>query len=339
MKAFDHRHRTLRLLIGAGGAAALIVGWRIDFPQAAPRASHASADAPALRRLTQPVVETAAQSPTVIEGQVNGSLYESAQNAGAGPITAAEMVEQFSHKLDLARDIHPGERFRLVVDAGDLVYAQIGDGQDLTRIYRYQPQGAAQPEFVDDNGRDIKGLLLRTPIDGAHVTSAFGMRLHPLLGYSRMHQGMDFGAPVGTPVYAAGDGVVEEAAWRGGYGRWLKLGHAGGWETGYGHLSDWLVRPGDTVRQGQAIALTGSSGESTGPHLHYEVIRNGVKIDPEGAGAPSGAVLGPADLTVFRAERARLNAILAPDAATAPYLVRADLPKAAEIGLRTGENP
>src|SRR5690606_21064272 len=111
--------------------------------------------------------------------------------------------------------------------------------------------------------------LLRTPLDGARITSGFGARRHPILGYTRRHTGIDFGAPTGTPVYAAGDGVVKEARWAGGYGRWLKIQHTGQFSTGYGHLSGWAVKAGQRVRQGQVVAYVGTTGRSTGPHLHY----------------------------------------------------------------------
>src|SRR5581483_3655875 len=144
-------------------------------------------------------------------------------------------------------------------------YAEIGAKGQVTRFYRYQAPGESEAQYFDETGKNIKGLLLRTPVDGARITSGFGMRMHPILGYTRMHQGIDFGVPVGTPVFAAGDGVVEEARWAGGYGRFMKLRHASGWETAYGHLSGWAVHPGQHVRQGQVIAYSGSTGESTGP--------------------------------------------------------------------------
>jgi murein DD-endopeptidase MepM/ murein hydrolase activator NlpD len=248
------------------------------------------------------------------------------------------VVKLFSHKLDFSRDIHAGDAFKMVFDrkvtasgrtvqTGDLLYAEIGAKGRTTQFYRFQPKGSSVAEYFDALGKNIKGLLLRTPVDGARITSGFGMRLHPLLGYTRMHQGIDFGVPIGTPVYAAGDGVVEEARWAGGYGRFMKLRHAGGWETAYGHLSGWAVRPGARVRQGQVIAYSGSTGESTGPHLHFEVIKGGVKINPKGANAPGGTVLTGRELAAFRAEKAHIDALLSA-AAARPVLARASLTRA-----------
>jgi murein DD-endopeptidase MepM/ murein hydrolase activator NlpD len=158
----------------------------------------------------------------------------------------------------------------------------------------------------------VKGFLLRTPVDGARITSAFGMRRHPILGYSKMHQGIDFGAGSGTPVYAAGDGVVVEARRWGGYGNWLRIRHAGGWETGYAHLSRYAsgLKAGQTVRQGQVVAYVGSTGASTGPHLHYETWFKGQRIDPKGAKVPQGTVLAGAELAAFRVQKARVDALL-----------------------------
>jgi len=263
----------------------------------------------------------------VAEGKMSGSLYESAEAAGATPAITADVVKLFSHKLDFSRDIHPGDEFRMVfdrkvtdsgrtVDTGDLLYAEIGAKGQVTRFYRYQADGS-QPEYFDEAGKNIKGMLLRTPVDGARITSGFGMRMHPLLGYTRMHQGIDFGVPIGTPVFAASDGVVEEARWAGGYGRWMKLKHSGGWETGYGHLSQWAVHAGAHVHQGEVIAYSGSTGESTGPHLHYEVIKNGQKINPKGANAPSGTILAGRDLNNFKVEKVHIDTLLASAASPA----------------------
>ena len=280
---------------------------------------------------------------TVAQGAMQGSLYESAEAAGATPSLTAQVVKLFSHKLDFSRDIHLGDKFRMVFDrkvtesgrtieTGDLLYAEIGAKGQVTQFYRFQPAGGGEAQYFDALGKNIKGFLLRTPVDGARVTSGFGMRMHPLLGYTRMHQGIDFGVPVGTPVFAAGDGVVEEARWAGGYGRWMKLRHSGGWETAYGHLSGWAVRPGAHVHQGQVIAYSGSTGESTGPHLHYEVIKGGVKINPKGANAPSGTVLEGRELAAFRAEKSHIDALLS--GAGGPRLAKADFSKVVGVGGR-----
>ena len=293
-----------------------------------------------LRELEEKVRDDTA----VAQGAMRGSLYESAEAAGATPTLTAQVVKLFSHKLDFSRDIHAGDKFRMVFDrkvtesgrtieTGQLLYAEIGAKGQVTQFYRFQPRGGGEAQYFDALGKNIRGFLLRTPVDGARVTSGFGMRMHPLLGYTRMHQGIDFGVPTGTPVYAAGDGVVEEARWAGGYGRWLKLRHSGGWETAYGHLSGWVVHAGAHVRQGQVIAYSGSTGESTGPHLHYEVIKAGVKINPKGANAPGGTVLEGRELAAFHAEKAHIDALLSGAPTGGARLAKADFPRTPNAGL------
>lgn len=275
-----------------------------------------------LREMTEKISDRT----VVIDDEVDGSLYVTARAAGASPTMIAEMTRLFSHKLDFSRDIHDGDKFRMVFDAkvtesgrvvegGSLQFAELQAGKTggPVRFYRFQPAGSATAQYFDENGRNTKGFLLRTPVDGARITSNFGMRRHPILGYDRKHQGIDFGAPSGTPVYAAGDGVVAEVRVNGGYGRWVKIRHQGGWETGYAHLSRWAsgLRPGMSVSQGQLIAYVGTTGRSTGPHLHYEVMRSGVKINPKGANVPSGTILAGAQLAAFQVEKARIDGVMA----------------------------
>ena len=267
------------------------------------------------------MAEKVSEETTVAQGAMSDSLYVSALQAGATPELTAEVVKLFSHKLDFSRDIHPGDRFRMVfdrqvtesgrtVETGELQYAEIGAKGQVARFYRFKPPGSTEAQYFDELGKNIRGFLLRTPVDGARISSGFGLRMHPILGFTRMHKGVDFAAPSGTPVYAAGDGVVQEAQWRGGYGRWLEIKHTAQWATGYGHLSGWAVRAGQKVHQGQVVAYVGSTGESTGPHLHYEVILNGQKINPKGAKVPQGTVLEGRELAAFDAEKAHIDTIL-----------------------------
>jgi murein DD-endopeptidase MepM/ murein hydrolase activator NlpD len=271
--------------------------------------------------------EKVSAQTVVAQGEMEGSLYLSAEKAGATPELTAQVVKLFSHKLDFSRDIHPGDRFSMVFDrkvtesgrtvqAGDLLYAEINAKGGASRFYRFKAPGASDAAYFDETGKDIRGFLLRTPLDGARVTSGFGMRLHPILGFSRMHTGIDFGAPIGTPVFAAGDGVVEKAQWAGGYGRWLQIRHNSQYETGYGHLSGWAVKPGQHVRQGQVVAYVGSTGMSTGPHLHYEVIVGGKKVNPAGVKVPSGTILSGKELAAFKAEKARIDGLIAQQSKT-----------------------
>lgn len=262
---------------------------------------------------------------TVADGEITGSLYESAQRLGATPAITAQVAKLFSHKLDFQRDIQPGDDFRLVFDrkvtesgrvieTGDLEYAELHGA----KFFRFE-RDDGQVDYFDEDGKNVRGFLLRTPIDGARLTSSFGLRRHPILGYARAHQGVDFGAGHGTPILAAGDGVVVKASrWR-GYGNWLQIRHAGGWDTGYAHISRFAkgVRPGQKVRQGQVVAYVGSTGLSTGPHLHYEVWRRGQRVNPVGAKVPQGVVLAGGELARFRADKARIDRLLARGVSTA----------------------
>jgi murein DD-endopeptidase MepM/ murein hydrolase activator NlpD len=254
----------------------------------------------------------------VADGAIEGSLYESAERLGASPGVTAEVVKLFAHKLDFQRDIQPGDAFRLVferkvteagrtVETGDLEYAELHG----VKFYRFEH--GHDVEYFDEFGKNIKGFLLRTPVDGAHITSLFGLRRHPILGYTRAHQGIDFGAGQGTPILAAGDGVVLEARRWAGYGNWLRIRHTGGWDTGYGHISRYArgIHPGMRVRQGQVVAYVGATGLATGPHLHYEIWRNGQRVNPLGAKVPQGTVLAGAELARFRAEKSRIDTLIA----------------------------
>jgi murein DD-endopeptidase MepM/ murein hydrolase activator NlpD len=256
------------------------------------------------------------------DGRIEGSLYESAQRLGATPAITAQVVKLFAHKLDFERDIQPGDDFKLVfarkvtdsgktVSVGDLQYAELHG----VKFYRFErPHG--EVEYFDQFGKNIKGFLLRTPVDGAHITSLFGMRKHPILGYTRAHQGIDFGAGEGTPILAAGDGVVLEAGRRGGYGNFLLIKHTGVWDTGYGHISRFAkgIRPGVHVRQGQVVAYVGATGLATGPHLHYEIWERGQRVNPLSANVPQGTVLAGRDLKRFKAEKAHIDALLEAEA-------------------------
>ncbi|WP_332766601.1 M23 family metallopeptidase [Phenylobacterium sp.] len=251
----------------------------------------------------------------VARGEITGSLYESASRLGANPSMVGSMVKLFAHKVDFDRDLKPGDDFTLVFDrtvtesgrtigTGELEYASIKG----IEFYRFNRAGG-EVQYFDATGKNIKGFLLRTPVDGARMTSRFGMRRHPILGFNRMHQGIDFGAGSGTPIVASGDGVVVEARRWGGYGNWLRIRHSGGWETGYAHLSRYGkgVRPGTRVRQGQVVAYVGSTGASTGPHLHYEIWKGGKRVNPVGAKVPQGTVLAGSELAAFRAQKNRID--------------------------------
>ena len=266
------------------------------------------------------LAEQVTQETTVAAGEIHGSLHQSAVALGADSSVVARVVQLFAHRLDFSRDIRAGDPFTMVfersvtesgvtVATGELLYAELKG----VRFYRYQPAGASQTQYFDEDGKNIRGFLLQTPIDGARISSNYGMRRHPIAGYRRMHQGIDFAAGYGTPVVAAADGVVVEARRWGGYGNWVRIRHSDGWETGYAHLSRFGsgIRAGQRVQQGQIVAYVGSTGASTGPHLHYELWRNGQRVNPRGARVPQGTILTGRELAAFQAQRARIDAMIA----------------------------
>ena len=253
--------------IGQQGTAKLLALSLRTGPAVEVSVSRAIAGALQLHKMEEKVFD----QTTVASGRMEGSLYASAQKAGISPEMTAQVAKLFQHKLDFSRDIQAGDRFSMVFDRkvtpsgrtvanGDLLFAEIQAKGGDAKLYRFKAAGMAEAQYFDELGKNIRSMLLRTPLDTVRITSSFGMREHPILGYTRMHMGIDFGAPTGTPVYAAGDGVVEKAAWTNGYGRWLQIKHAGGLETGYGHLSRWAVKQGQHVHQGQVIGFVGSPG-------------------------------------------------------------------------------
>jgi murein DD-endopeptidase MepM/ murein hydrolase activator NlpD len=252
---------------------------------------------------------------------IDESLYLSAARAGIPQNLMLELIKLFSWDVDFQRDVHPGDAFeatfeevslegeRDIVRRGDdLLHARLTlSGRELD-AYRFErPDGSI--EYFDRTGRSLRKFLLRTPVDGARVSSRFGLRKHPILGYSRMHKGVDFAAPSGTPIYAAGSGRVAAAGRNGGYGNYIRIKHNGEYATAYAHLSRFAkgVKRGARVDQGQVIGYVGTTGRSTGPHLHYEVLRHDDQINPLKLKHPALAQLGQGELEEFQAEVARID--------------------------------
>lgn len=248
-----------------------------------------------------------------------GGLLNAVRELGAPDRAADSIAQAFAYDVDFEREVVPGSEFELMYDRvsdlrgqvvreGEPVFARMttASGRSI-QLYRFQAPGSTQSEWYDALGRSARKFLMRTPINGARLTSGFGNRRHPVLGYTRMHAGVDFGAPVGTQVYAAGDGVVTRVGVMGGYGNVVDIQHDATWSTRYAHLSRMPIRVGDRVTQGQVIALSGNTGRSTGPHLHYEIRRNGQAINPMGVGVPTGRQLPPEQMARFAAFRARID--------------------------------
>jgi len=254
---------------------------------------------------------------------IDSSLYLAAMQAGIPAKVVVEMIHMLSYKVDFQRDIRPGDSFQVLYSyyytpngeaakEGNIDFVTMKLADRTVTLYRYQPKGDTV-DYFDSKGESAKGMLMKTPVDGARITSGFGMRFHPILGYTRMHKGIDFGVPLGTPVMAAGSGTVEESGWKGGYGNFLLINHGNSYETAYGHLSRFApgIHAGSRVRQGQVVAFSGSTGESTGPHLHYEIRINKQQVNPLLVKVATGRRLAGHDLRDFTSQRIHVDLDLA----------------------------
>ena len=277
--------------------------------------------------------------PTRATAHVNSSLYDAGLAAGIPAQVMVDMIRAFSFDVDFQREIQPGDSFELFFDRfvdGDGKVAKTGEirfaslvlsGRRLS-LYRHADRDG-HADFFNEKGESVRKALLKTPIDGARLTSGFGNRSHPILGYSAFHKGVDFGAPTGTPIQAAGDGVIEKKGWFGGYGNYVRLKHNSEFATAYAHMSRFApgIAEGSRVRQGQVIGYVGSTGMSTGPHLHYEILKRGAQVNPMGVKFPTGRRLEGVDLVNFRHAKARIDQAYA-EAATV-LRVAAKLPEPA----------
>ena len=237
------------------------------------------------------------------EGIIENSLYNSALNLGIKPNTIIEFARLYGFQVDFQRDIWKGDSFQImfeqfenengsVIESGEIIYSNLNTrGNDLS-LYKFE-FGKKEMDYFDENGKSMKKTLMKTPVNGARLSSSFGKRKHPILGYTKMHLGTDFAAPTGTPIMASGDGVVTRAQWCGGGGNCVKIKHNSVYQTVYAHMSKFGrgIKKGVRVKQGQIIGYVGSTGLSTGPHLHYEVIENGKKINSQKLKLPSGKTL------------------------------------------------
>ncbi len=257
----------------------------------------------------------------VAAGRIETSLYQAALDGGVPPNVLAEMIRAYSFDIDFQREIRPGDGFELLYEEfvgedggavrhGPPLHATMRLSGSTLPIYRFTPESGFI-DYFNDRGESVRKALLRTPIDGARITSVYGMRT--LGGYTRMHRGLDFGAPPGTPIVAAGDGTIERLGWNGGYGNYIRIRHNGAYKTAYAHMSGYArgLGKGSRVRQGQVVGYVGNTGNSTGPHLHYEVLVNGEQINPLDVNLPSGEILEGAELQAFYAVRDELDALFA----------------------------
>jgi murein DD-endopeptidase MepM/ murein hydrolase activator NlpD len=252
-------------------------------------------------------------------GTIQTSLFEAGQAEGVPVAIMGEVIHAFSYDVDFQRDFQPGDKFEIVykhylneagelAKSGDIDFASLTlSGREL-KLYRYTlPDGRV--DWFNPKGDSVRKALLRTPIDGARITSGYGVRVHPILGYSLMHKGVDFGAPMGTPIFAAGDGVIAQIGPYAGFGNYIRVKHNATYATAYGHISRFAggLHAGSRVKQGQVIAYVGMTGRATGPHLHFEVLINGRQVNPQSIKLPTGEKLQGKQLKQFLAYAANLD--------------------------------
>ncbi|MFS0738270.1 M23 family metallopeptidase [Sphingomonas sp. 1P06PA] len=256
------------------------------------------------------------ETPLRIQGRVGSSLFRSARAAGAPAKAVETYLRAIAQRMSVSRDVRSDDRFDIIVEhrraatgeveVGQLLYAGLDQGRKQTRMLKWTLGGREQ--WFEASGVGERKGIMRAPVIG-RLTSGFGLRRHPVLGFSRFHKGLDFGAAYGSPIVAATDGTVVFAGRHGGHGNYVKLSHSGGLATAYAHMSRIVAQPGQRVSQGQVIGYVGSTGLSTGPHLHYEVYRNNVAINPKSISFISTALLAGAELQQFKAKLNRLLAV------------------------------
>ncbi|TIP95154.1 MAG: M23 family metallopeptidase [Mesorhizobium sp.] len=262
--------------------------------------------------------------PVVVRGNlpnVYDGIYRAAYSYGMSKAMTKRLIKLLASGVDFQSRLSPSDRIEVLFsqpdgddrasDESELLYVSASFGGTTRNFYRFQMQDGST-DYFDEDGRSAQQFLLRNPLPAGKFRSGFGARRHPILGYVRMHTGVDWSASIGTPIIASGNGVVEKAGWAGGYGKQIIIRHANGYETSYNHQSAFAkgIAPGVRVRQGQTIGFLGQTGLATGPHLHYELIVNGTKVDPMRVRLPVGKVLKGDDLVAFKRERGRIDDLL-----------------------------
>ncbi|RWN32903.1 MAG: M23 family metallopeptidase [Mesorhizobium sp.] len=263
-------------------------------------------------------------APVVVRGNlpnVYDGIYRAAYSYGMSKAMTQRLIKLLASDVDFQSRLSPADRIEVLFsqpdgddqtsDSSELLYVSATFGGQTRNFYRFQMQDGGT-DYFDEDGSSAEQFLLRNPLPAGKFRSGFGARRHPILGYVRMHTGVDWSAPIGTPIIAAGNGTVEKVGWAGGYGKQIIIRHANGYETSYNHQSAFAkgIEPGVHVRQGQTIGFLGQTGLATGPHLHYELIVNGTKVDPMRVRLPVGKVLKGDDLVAFKRERERIDELL-----------------------------
>jgi murein DD-endopeptidase MepM/ murein hydrolase activator NlpD len=250
------------------------------------------------------------------------SIYETALRNKVPASVIVDMIRIYSYDVDFQRKVQPGDSFDVffagedegsaITEKTEVLFASLTVGGETKKYYRFQTPDDSVVDFYDETGKSAKKFLVRKPVNNAIMRSGFGGRRHPILGYVKMHTGVDWATPYGTPIFASGNGVVEKVGWEGGYGKYVRLKHNNGYETAYGHMSAFAkgMEPGKRVRQGQVIGFVGSTGMSTGAHVHYEILVNGRFVDPMRIKLPRGRSLDGPLMANFEKERDRLDTMM-----------------------------
>jgi murein DD-endopeptidase MepM/ murein hydrolase activator NlpD len=249
-------------------------------------------------------------------GKINNSLFADGVEAGVSPKIMIEIINLYSFDVDFQRDLRKGDHFEVVfedfydtngdkIKNGNILFSALKLKNHKKPLEAYLFNNGRITEYFDKKGRSVRKSLLRTPINGARISSRFGYRKHPVLGYRKKHKGLDFAARRGTPILSAGKGVIDYIGRRGGYGNYVRIKHNSNYSTAYAHASRFArrLRKGSRVKQGQVIAYVGTTGRSTGPHLHYEVLKNGIQVNPSRIKTTSGIKLVGSKLRKFKAAR------------------------------------
>ncbi|MBN8959996.1 MAG: M23 family metallopeptidase [Rhizobiales bacterium] len=255
------------------------------------------------------------------------SIYETALRYKVPTSVIEDMIRIYSYDVDFQRRAQAGDSFEVfyasddettpTIEPDDVLYASLTVGGETKKYYRFQTADDGVVDYYDESGKSAKKFLVRKPVNNAIMRSGFGARRHPILGYTKMHTGIDWATAYGTPIFASGNGIVEKVGWEGGYGKYIRLKHNNGYETAYGHMSAYAkgIEPGKRVRQGQVIGFVGSTGQSTGAHVHYEILVNGRFVDPMRIRLPRGRSLEGAQMASFEKERSRIDGLMASRAA------------------------
>ena len=250
------------------------------------------------------------------------SIYETALRNKVPANVIEDMVRIYSYDVDFQRKVQPGDSFDVffageddgatITEKTEVLFASLTVGGETKKYYRFQTPDDSVVDFYDETGKSAKKFLVRKPVNNAIMRSGFGSRRHPILGYVKMHTGVDWATPYGTPIFASGNGVLEKVGWEGGYGKYVRVKHNNGYETAYAHMSAFAkgMEPGKRVRQGQVIGFVGSTGQSTGAHVHYEILVNGRFVDPMRIKLPRGRSLDGPLMASFEKERDRLDAMM-----------------------------